>query len=72
MNMKEQLAIQAMYSGGAFEAPATSDIPDRDDIAAMPKGEVREWLEAHGADIPQGATVSEMREMLTKIMFVSA
>lgn len=51
------------------EAPK-SDVPDRDAIATMPKGEVRDWLEAHGADVPKGATVDEMRAALVETMFV--
>lgn len=47
-----------------------SDVPDRDAIATMPKGEVREWIEAHGANVPKGATVEEMRAALTTMMFV--
>lgn len=43
-------------------------VPDRDAIATMSKGEVREWLEAHGADVPK--TVDEMRAALVEIMFV--
>ena len=70
MNMKEQLAIQAMYSRGAFQKPAAPSVPDRDAIATMPKGECRELIEAHGGEVPQGASVAEMREMLAKIMFL--
>lgn len=53
-----------------FEAAPKADVPDREAIAAMPKGEVREWLEAHGADVPKGATVDEMRAALIAAVFV--
>ena len=43
--------------------------PAREDIASMSKKDVREWLEAHGAEIPKGATVDDMREKLTAVMF---
>lgn len=44
-------------------------LPAREDIASMSKKDVREWLEAHGAEIPKGATVDDMREKLTAVMF---
>lgn len=52
---------------GAKEEPK-ADVPTRDDIATMKKGEVREWLEAHGADT--SGAVGEMRERLVAVMFV--
>lgn len=48
------------------EAPA--ETPDRDSIAKMKKPELREWLEAHGAEA--SGSVSDMRDVLTEIMFV--
>ena len=74
MNMKEQLDIQKMYSSGNFvAAPVVADasnVPGIDDIAVMSKTDAREWLEAHGAEIPDGATVHKLRDMLKEIMFV--
>lgn len=48
----------------------STTVPDRDAVALMSKGEVREWLEATDTIIPKGATVGQMRDMLTRAMFV--
>lgn len=45
--------------------PATPEYID-----AMGKADVRELIEAHGAEVPKGATVADMRDMLKRIMFV--
>lgn len=46
-----------------------SDVPQSpDEINEMRKGDVREWLEAHGADT--SGNVGEMRDRLKSVMFV--
>ena len=71
MNQVEQLRIQAMYSAQAAGDPIKAEptIPTSpDDIDQMSKGEVREYLEAHGvAEMPN--KVGEMRDMLKQVMF---
>ena len=70
MNIKDQLRMQALYASGAFAKADASGVPESpDDIDDMRKGEVREWLEAHGVeDIP--AKVADMKDLLKSIMFV--
>ena len=70
MNIKDQLRMQALYASGAFAKDEASAVPESpDDIDDMRKGEVREWLEAHGVeDIP--AKVADMKDLLKSIMFV--
>lgn len=41
-----------------------------EDIDAMGKADVRELIEAHGAEVPKGATVADMRDTLKRIMFI--
>ena len=51
--------------------PGPSSVPDAPaDIDAMGKAEVRGLLEAHGAEIPQGAKVADMRAALKRVMFM--
>jgi len=71
MNQIEQLRIQAMYSAQAagVSAPAKPTVPTNpDDIDQMGKGDVREYLEAHGVDDIPGK-VGEMRDLLKQVMF---
>lgn len=51
-------------------APAPT-LPSREDIAAMPKGEVKEWLAAHGVDDPKGP-VADMRAALASMIHLDA
>lgn len=60
-------AIMREYGAGPRAA-----VPSREDIATMSKADVREWLVAHGADAPKGATVAQMRAALIRVMFVEA
>jgi hypothetical protein len=51
--------------------PATqASIPTREDIREMRKGEVREWLEAHGAEVPKGRSIVEMRADLETLIYL--
>ena len=71
MNQIEQLRIQAMYSAqaaGIATKPETAVPASADDIDQMSKGDVREYLEAHGVDDIPGK-VGEMRDMLKQVMF---
>jgi|AACY02.3.fsa_nt_gi hypothetical protein len=53
--------------GGKVEAkPAVPQSPD--EIDDMKKAEVKEWLDAHGADT--SGNVGEMRDRLKSVMFV--
>lgn len=78
MNINQQLKIQAMYarqakedSGFAPSEPEPSRVPQSpDEIEDMRKGEVREWLVAHGVEDPP-AKVADMKDMLKRVMFVS-
>lgn len=62
-------AVHKLFSEDAPEEPS---IPTRESIAAMGKAEVREWLEAHGAEVPKGRSVAQMRDDLARVMFVDA
>lgn len=55
-----------------YGAAPKAEVPTRESIAKMSKTEVREWLEAHGADVPKGVTVAQMRAALVNAMFVEA
>jgi len=55
-------------AGGARDE---TGIPSKSDIATMKKGDVIEWLEAHGVTGASG-TVSELRDRLRRTMFVDA
>lgn len=59
---------QIMQARGRTE---TAALPTRDEIASMPKAEVVDWLQAHGVDEPKGK-VSDLREELTRIMYMEA
>lgn len=61
--------VRAPEGKVADPAGQARDLPTADDIAKMPKAELVEWLKAHGVDAPEGK-VAELREVLTKIMFV--
>lgn len=80
MNIKEQLAIQAMYAAQAKgfthaiqkEEKAKAVVPETPgDIAAMDKPEVIEWIEAHGGKADRRKGVDTLRDELTAMMFVS-
>lgn len=47
----------------------TESAPTRETIAKMPKAEVIEWLEAHGAEPSKKASVAALRKTLTETMF---
>jgi len=73
MKIKDQLRMQELYASGAFakiELGASAVPQSPDDIDALSKGEVREWLEAHGVEPEKGAKVADMKDALTRIMFV--
>lgn len=57
------------YDPEKHELFTEAEAPTRESIAAMPKAELVEWLQAHGVDAPKG-TVPELRAALTAIMFV--
>ena len=60
--------VDGMKAHGWTEAEAAKDIPTKSDIATMKKGEVKEWLEAHGADT--SGSVADLRERLAAVMFM--
>lgn len=63
--------ILAMRGKSEKPKPNDNSAPKSpDDIASMRKGEVREWLEAHGFEVEPGMAVDQMRDALTKVMFV--
>lgn len=62
----------ALHQLWSEDAPAAPVLPSREIIATMGKAEVREWLEAHGAEVPKGRTVAEMRADLLALMFLEA
>jgi hypothetical protein len=51
------------------EAP---DTVTREGIAKMKRPEVVDLLEAHGAEIAEGASLADLRALLVAIMFVEA
>lgn len=53
-----------------FGAAVDAESFTRESVAAMGKADVRDLLEAHGVDVPKGASVGTMRDMLTRVMFV--
>lgn len=70
MDIKQQLAIQAMYDGGGFVEPE----PDfsREGIAAMSKADLCDLLEMHGATPDKRKSQETLAQELTAIMFVDA
>lgn len=63
-------AFQRRRRGIVAPEPAPS-LPTREDIAAMPKGEVKKWLAAHGVDDPKGP-VADMRATLASMIYLDA
>lgn len=47
-----------------------SALPSREDIAAMKKADLVDWLEGHGADT--SGKVGELRDRLTSLMYLEA
>lgn len=65
-------AFQRQRREAAAQAwPEAKSLPTREDIAAMPKGEVKEWLVAHGVDDPNGR-VADMRAALVSMIYTDA
>ena len=61
---------RAVESELAYAELGTESDLTRAGVAAMGKADVRQLLEAHGVDVPKGATVDKMRQMLTDVLFV--
>lgn len=65
----------ADYEGGGYRRAADDvsirPIPSKSDVARMPKAEVIEWLEAHGADFPPGTSLAELRSALRRLLYVN-
>lgn len=57
--------IDARFAPREAKVPV---LPTRDDIAGMKRGEVVEWLKAHGVDDPKGP-VADLRDDLSRVMF---
>lgn len=49
---------------------APTPLPTREDIATMPKAEVIEWLEAHGAEVDKRTGEEKLRAALLSVLFV--
>lgn len=71
MNIKDQLAIQAMYSAGAFDKPVRRPIDlTPEGIDAMDKAALVELLEAHGADVDKRKGRDTLAADLKAVVFI--